>query len=106
MTVDIEFSPKKASKKGNTLFIKGELTVANAGHIKESMMQGLKEYSLIHLKIDQVNRIDLSVLQLIYAFQQAARSGGKEVQLDINLPEELSLLVHQSGLGKIIDQAV
>lgn len=106
MTVSINVSPEKASKKGNTLHIKGELTVANASFIKDEMIKALNKYSLISLSVDEVERLDLSVLQLIYAFQRAARSSGKEVSVNVSLPDDILVLVRQSGLEKVFNQTV
>lgn len=106
MPVNISISPKRASKKGNTLHVSGDLTVGNAVYIKEELIKALGKYSLINLEIDEVERLDLSVLQLIYAFQRAALSSGKEVQLGIKLPEDILQLVRSSGLEKIYNQSV
>lgn len=106
MTVNIQVSPQKASKKGNTIHIQGDLTVANASFIKEEMIKAVEKYSLLKLVIDNVERLDLSVLQLIYAFQIAAVNGGKQVELGVSLPEDLEQLVRKSGLDKIFNQTV
>jgi ABC-type transporter Mla MlaB component len=106
MPVNINASPKRASKQGNTLYVSGDLTVGNAVFIKEELIKALGKYSLIKLEIDEVERLDLSVLQLIYAFQRAALSSGKEVQIDINLPDDIHQLVRSSGLEKIYNQTL
>ena len=106
MPVNINISPKRASKKGNTLHVSGDLTIGNAAYIKEELIKALGKYSLINLEIDDVERLDLSVLQLIYAFQRAAISGGKEVYVGINLPDDIRQLVRLSGLEKIYNQTV
>jgi len=106
MTVKISVIPKRISKKGNTLHIKGDLTVANASLIKEEMMQAWQKYPRLNLTIDEVERLDLSVLQLILAFRLAAQSSGKQIQLGVNLPEELQQLVRQSGLEKVFNHTL
>lgn len=106
MPVNINISPKRASKQGNTLYVSGDLTVGNAAYLKEELIKALGKYSLINLEIDEVERLDLSVLQLIYAFQRAALSSGKEVQIGMNLPEDIQQLVRLSGLDKIYNQTV
>lgn len=106
MPVNINISPKRASKKGNTLYLTGDLTIANSAYIKEELIKALNKYSLLNLEIDEVERLDLSVLQLIYAFRRAASSSGKEVNLGINLPEDMHQLVRLSGLEKMYNQSV
>jgi len=66
--------------------------------IKEEIARLLEKHSTIRLSITEVDQLDLQVLQMIFAFQRAARTEGKEVQLDVQLPEQLQALVQQSGL--------
>lgn len=106
MPVHININPKRASKKGNTITLTGDLTIAHATHIKQELMKAMEKYSVIKLEIDKVERLDLSVLQLIYAFQRAAQSSGKEIHLAVSLPEDVEQLVRLSGLEKMYNQSV
>jgi len=106
MNTIIKITPKKPAKSGNTFHLKGELTVANATYIKEEMMAALQKYTLLKLQVDEVSRLDLSVLQLIYAFQRAARSEGKQVELLISLPDEVDQQVRLSGLESMFNLTV
>jgi ABC-type transporter Mla MlaB component len=106
MPVKINISPKKASKKGNTFLLTGDLTIANANYIKQELMKALEKYAVIKLEIDEVERLDLSVLQLIYAFRRAALSSDKEIHVSINLPEDVEQMVRLSGLEKMYNQSI
>jgi len=106
MPVKINMSPKRASKKGNTLLLSGDLTIANADYIKQELMKALEKYTVIKLEIDEVERLDLSVLQLIYAFRRAALSSGKEIHVKVNLPDDVEQMVRLSGLEKMYNQSV
>jgi anti-anti-sigma factor len=103
MNATVSVSPKRKNKQGNTLCLQGELTVANAPFIKTEMMKALEEYNITSLRVNEVQNMDLSVLQLIYAIQRAARSGGSEISLDMDLPEETEILIRQSGLDRMFN---
>ena len=106
MAIDININPKRASKKGNTVCISGDLTIANANYIKQELSQALQKYGILKVNIEAVESLDLSVLQLIFAFQRAAISEDKQIDLKMDLPEDTLRLVKISGLEKIFNQKV
>ncbi|MFP4092846.1 MAG: lipid asymmetry maintenance protein MlaB [Cyclobacteriaceae bacterium] len=103
MKANISVSPKRKSQKGNALRLQGDLTISNAAYIKDEMIKALDKYNITSLQVSEVENLDLSVLQLIYAFRRAARTGGNEIQLELSLPDEIDLLVRQSGLNQMFN---
>ncbi len=82
----------KKSGKAGSLTIEGDFVVQHAGEFKEKVQNGLKRYERINLNFRNVERIDLSHLQLICS---AYRTSAK-----------LKRKFHIKEIPNIIDEAL
>jgi len=86
-----------------TLVLNKELTIFSIETAKDEFRSVLEGFKYITLSLNKVENIDLSFLQLIYAFMKAAKAKGLEVNIEGQLPEEQQGLIANSGLTKIIE---
>lgn len=88
--------------KGKTvLSLSGEYSISEAGELKQDMAKALdKAKSVLHLDVDGVERADMLFFQLLFALASQARLDGKNVALDLPLPEPLRLAAEGLGLDQ------
>jgi ABC-type transporter Mla MlaB component len=98
-------SDKKNEKKVTAILNK-ELTIFSIESAKEEFELLLNKYTDITLSLKKVENIDLSYLQLIYAFFNAAKEKNITVNIEGKLPEEQHQLIENSGLTKILESNI
>jgi len=84
--------------------IEGELTIRNANQLKAKLSEALTSYQNINLKVRNVNRGDLSVVQLFLSVARTARKLGKKVNVEFEQTEYIVSLMETSGMGKVFLQ--
>lgn len=97
--------PAKAGGKGDNptvLSLQGELTIDYAEQLREFLMENLGKYSSFTLKINNVESIDVSAVQLLQRFNWDAAEQKKKVEFDIKLPEEHRSLLEKSGFAHFL----
>lgn len=100
MEVRIIETPASDSTHEHHILLEGGLTVSNIEPIKETVLAALQQYQSIKIQLQNVEILDLSVLQILYALRRAAKTDSKTIQLEMYLSEELQTLVRQSGLDR------
>ncbi len=98
-------SDKKSEKKA-TVILNKELTIFNIESAKEEFKLLLTNYKDLTLLLTEVENIDLSYLQLIHAFLNAAKEQDIAIKIEGKLPEEQHLLIENSGLTKILERNI
>lgn len=88
--------------KGKTvLSLAGEYSISDTGDLKQDMMRALdKAKSVLHLDLAGVERVDLLFFQLLFALASQASLDGKNVALDLPLPEPLRQAAAELGLDE------
>ncbi len=84
--------------------LNGDLRVVHLANIKEKLLGELLTLQRLHVRICDVHALDLSTLQWVYAFGCAANSEGKEVTINMELPNHLDRLVRVSGIKKMFNR--
>jgi len=98
--------PAKSGGKGDTptvLSLQGELTIDYAEQLKEFLLANLGKYSAFTLKLNNVESIDVTAVQLIQRFYWDANEQKKKVDFDIKLPEEQRTLLEKSGFVQFLN---
>ncbi|MFO7939025.1 MAG: STAS domain-containing protein [Bacteroidales bacterium] len=98
-------SDKKNEKKATAILNK-ELTIFSIEKAKEEFDVLLDNFKEVTLSLKKVENIDLSYLQLIYAFRNAAEQKQIDVTIEGQLPKEQHLLIEHSGLTKVLESNI
>jgi anti-anti-sigma regulatory factor len=88
--------------KGKTvLSLSGEYSISDAGELKQDMVKALdKAKSVLHLDVAGVEQVDMLFFQLLFALASQASLDGKNVVLNLPLPEPLRLAAEGLGLDQ------
>ncbi len=79
------------------LLLEGQLLIKNAKTIKKELFSALNQYQNIAVVIRNVIRIDLPVLQLLFALQNSCSEFKKNLSFDIELTGYLKFTLQNSG---------
>ena len=69
------------SEQGAVLYLKDEVTVAEAAEIKKEMAKLIRNNSRLSLDTAQIAELDTSIIQLIFSAFKSARDQGVEMML-------------------------
>lgn len=89
------------SAKNIRLLLEGQLILKNADLVKKELIAALNTSQNIELVFKNITKIDLSILQLLIAFQKSAAITGKNLSLDIELADTIRSAIWNSGLEKL-----
>jgi anti-anti-sigma factor len=81
-----------AEKKVAALALSGEMTIQRIAEIKKQLSEILAETNELALDLKDVNRADLTFLQLLCSAHRTAQSSGKKI--------------HCSEVSEAVDQAI
>ncbi|MDD4384460.1 MAG: STAS domain-containing protein [Bacteroidales bacterium] len=101
-TQRITLKSQAAKGKGKTsevgiIIIQGELTIDNAQELKAFLLENLKKHSQIQVKINEVDSIDLTAVQLLQSFLWDAKQEQKSINFEMKLSEDHRILLERSG---------
>lgn len=100
MKVRINVTPATDANNEYHIVLEGYLTALNIEPIKRTILEALQQYQNIKIELQNVERLDLSVVQILYAFRRAAKTESKTIHIDMHLSHELQIAVRQSGLDQ------
>jgi len=92
---------KQADKKAK-MTIEKELTIYTVLEIKEHFMEALNEFNEIDVRIQNVENLDLSFIQLIESLRKTAEEYDKKVTISAELNDETSTLVDNAGFDPVL----
>ena len=98
MKVRIIETPAMDATNEHHILLEGNLTVSNIESIKRTVLEAVQQHQNIRIQLRNVEILDLSVLQVLYALRRAAKTESKTIYLDMHLSEEIQTIVRQSGL--------
>lgn len=102
ITLKTQASKAKGKTDEITLVMQGELTLDNAAKVKDFFMASMPKGSQFHVKINQVENIDLGVLQLLKRFTWDAQEQQKKVSISMALTDDQKQLLSRSGFSAFI----
>lgn len=79
------------------LVIEGELVIKNADLIKKKLVQTLQDFQKIKIELRNIERLDISAIQLILAFRKSALMQGKAVIIIPENTKYVSSVLQLSG---------
>ncbi|MBF0627434.1 MAG: STAS domain-containing protein [Magnetococcales bacterium] len=90
------FSMDTARSVG-VLSLSGDLTIRNAAEFKEAMANAMDQSKQLELNLSEVERVDLTTIQILCAAHRSLLKKGKTLSISGNLPSALRETVQQAG---------
>ncbi|HAM98143.1 MAG TPA: hypothetical protein DCQ26_05995 [Marinilabiliales bacterium] len=92
-------------KKNNSvnLTMKGKLTISNMAQIEQEFKKAVKDCNKCVIVLSEVEEADLSILQLLKAFELTCKKKKIDVTINMNLNEDHASLFAKSGLNSIFN---
>lgn len=93
-------------KKHNklSLLFSGDLGVANASELQQQLLKAASKVLHVDVKVAKVENIDLSFLQLLFAWAQSMKQSGKNPTFDFQLGQEFERIFDESGFQQAFSQ--
>ena len=100
MEVRINVLPATEKNIEYHIQLEGFLTTSNIGPIKSTVLAALQQHGNIKVQLQNVEKLDLSVIQILYALRRAAKTDNKTICILMDLPHEFQIALKQSGLDQ------
>ncbi len=95
-----EFTQKNLS----TLRFSGDLSIAQATQFQQQLLKFAAKATHIDIKIDNVENMDLSFLQLLFSWAKSMKKSEKKLNFEFMLNEEFSRIFDESGFRQVFEQ--
>ncbi len=93
-----------AESDKTSLLFTGDLSVSGASELQQQLLKLLPRASTIEVKVDDVENIDLSFLQLLLAWATSMKQSGKNLTFDFRLGQEFTRIFDESGFQQMFSQ--
>lgn len=80
------------------ILIEGELVIKNSKQIKDKLIAGLAQFQQVELELKNIQRIDLSALQLFLAMRKSGIKQGKQVNFNVEITEYITSTLKAYGM--------
>ncbi|VAW27598.1 hypothetical protein MNBD_BACTEROID07-110 [hydrothermal vent metagenome] len=84
-----------------SLLFSGDLSVANTSEHQQQLLKAASKISHVHVKVANVENMDLSFLQLLFAWAQSMKRSGKNLTFDFLLGQEFERIFDESGFRQV-----
>jgi ABC-type transporter Mla MlaB component len=93
-----------ALKGNNSVYavLKGELVIRESEALKTEFVRLLQNHETINIRLQEVSRIDVSVLQLLVAFSNSAVVLNKKLSYQFDDSPYLQKTLSTSGFGRFL----
>ncbi len=88
----------------SSLLFSGDLNVAYASELQQQLLKAASRVFLVDVKVDNVDNMDLSFLQLLLAWAKSVKQSGKNLTFDFHLEQELERIFDESGFRQAFTQ--
>lgn len=88
----------------SSLLFSGELSVAKVSALQQQLLKAASKVSHVEVKVANVENMDLSFLQLLYAWAQSMKQSGKNLIFDFQLDQEFMRIFDESGFRQAFSQ--
>ena len=92
----------KKSGKVNPVIIEEGISIANVTEIRKILLNHLKGNNNPQVRLHNIEQFDLSGIQLIYSLQKTCLKERKNLKLEINLSDEMTTLLRNTGFKNIL----
>jgi len=102
--IPYQITPKnEGGVKSATISLSGNLSLDEVENIKQILLENLDKFQKFHLKIEDVENIDLGIIQLLYSFKWTVEKKSKSVTFEFSLPEDHQQLLEHAGFSDLIN---
>ncbi|GMT46019.1 MAG: hypothetical protein IEMM0006_1851 [bacterium] len=88
----------------STMVFSGDLSVTRTIELQQQLLKASPTVSHVHVKVVQVESMDLSFLQLLLSWAQSMKQSGKKLTFDFLLDEEFTGIFKESGFRTAFDE--
>ncbi len=85
------------------LIIKNELTINNINDQRNKLLAETKDTQEVHIKLENINQIDLAGIQLILALKKSFTQQNKVLKIDMNLSKDSVELLLNAGFKDFVN---
>ncbi len=104
--ITIQRIPAAVQKDRSVLLkIGGELIIQNVGEARQQLMEIMSLCKSVRIELQNVTSLDLAFIQVLVATLHTGSTLQKKVTLEAQLPEELQLIVKNSGFAQLFAPA-
>lgn len=100
---DISIKVKERGKKDEKtaeVFIEGDFTIGYAEKVKDRLLDIMEQYERIEVKVQNLENIDLSAIQLLISLRKSMPVG--KVKITLLLRDDLKPILEHAGLKDIL----
>lgn len=90
------------SDKTVKIILQGELSLPNTAKIQEKIIPLIENYDVFEVNLKNVNNIDLSCLQLLYALKITLDDYNKNLVFNSDIPEQIKMLIEVSDFYEVL----
>ncbi len=83
--------------------LSGQLTINSIVKILAEMKELLKNASNVNIHVKEVENIDLTFIQLLFAIKNSGKKENYKINVNMELPDELNLLVNNAGFHSVLN---
>jgi len=80
--------------------LEGELNVASAAELKKMLVEALAAKAELRVELENASELDVTILQLLWAAERAARVSGQGFGLAGRVPEQIAGSVAEAGFAR------
>lgn len=88
-------------KEAGQITFEGDLSIQNAQLIKDKILEALETYENLKVVVQNMNDIDLSVFQILYAFKKSSERDNKLTSFEFNIPEATKSIIKNTGIYEL-----
>ncbi len=91
----------KKTQKVVKLHYSKDLGINNAKAYHTELKKALKNKTDVEVKVDKVETLDLTFIQLLYSLKKSVEKSNKKISFNIKLNNESELLLSNAGLTNL-----
>lgn len=84
------------------VILQGELSLPNTSKIQEKIIPLIEKFDVFEINLKNVNNIDLSCLQLLYALKITLEEYNKSLYFNSEIPEPIKMLIEVSDFYEVL----
>ena len=85
-----------------TLRLEGEINIESASELKDLLLQALASGRKLRFNLQNVTRLDVTTVQLLWVAQREAAASGLELRLHGPMPDEIAVALDEVGFSEFL----
>lgn len=93
---------KQGSVEERIVKIEDEFSIKNIGEITRKIQKNIRNAKAILVKLEHIEQLDLSAIQVMKAIQQYADKKDVELKLEMQLSDDIKSLLIKTGFNDLV----